>query len=169
MHGSSSYVTYHWSSLFITQVEKVNKFTQTLVEKLRADLTKMQTKSANAEKESKATKDVLLKEAHRIGDDFLALEKFVNLNYMGFHKILKKHDKMIPQAPCRQFYIAHLHQQPWVQGNYSDLLVSLSNVYSKLRGDTSGVQNDDSAQVRGVERGVWGVQITAGYLCPDCI
>ena len=129
------------------QVDKVNKFTQTLVEKLRADLTKMQAKAATAEKESKATKDVLLKEAHRIGDDFLALEKFVNLNYMGFHKILKKHDKMLPQAPCRQFYIAHLHQQPWVQGNYSDLLVSLSNVYSKLRGDTSGVQNDDSAQV----------------------
>jgi SPX domain protein involved in polyphosphate accumulation len=104
-------------------------------------------------------------EAQRIGDDFLALEKYVNLNYMvgsendndydfdcnnaaqfvscmvrsphvpavlhdrvkpaltqlamsssqGFHKILKKHDKCLPQAPCRQFYIAHLHQQPWVQ------------------------------------------------------
>ena len=37
------------------------------------------------------------------------------MNYMGFHKILKKHDKMLPHAPCRQFYIAHLHQQPWVQ------------------------------------------------------
>ena len=33
----------------------------------------------------------------------------------GFHKILKKHDKMLPHAPCRQFYVAHLHQQPWVQ------------------------------------------------------
>lgn len=33
----------------------------------------------------------------------------------GFHKILKKHDKCLPHAPCRQFYVAHLHQQPWVQ------------------------------------------------------
>lgn len=33
----------------------------------------------------------------------------------GFHKILKKHDKLLPHAPCRQFYVAHLHQQPWVQ------------------------------------------------------
>ena len=33
----------------------------------------------------------------------------------GFHKILKKHDKLLPHAPCRQFYITHLHQQPWVQ------------------------------------------------------
>lgn len=33
-----------------------------------------------------------------------------------------------------------------VQGNYSDVLVTLSNIYSRLRGDTSGVKNEDSAQ-----------------------
>lgn len=33
-----------------------------------------------------------------------------------------------------------------VQGNYSDLLVQLSNIYSQLRGDTSGQKNEDSAQ-----------------------
>ncbi len=68
----------------------------------------------------------------------------------GIHKILKKHDKMVPHAPCRQFYIAHLHQQPWVQGTYSDVLVHLSNVYSQLRGDTHGEKNEDASQV-----GVW--------------
>lgn len=128
------------------EVEKVNKFTQLLVEGLRGDLTKLQNKASNAEKENDATKAVLLKEAQRIGDEFLQLEKYVNLNYMGFHKILKKHDKALPHAPCRQFYVTHLHQQPWVQGNYSDLLVALSNVYSKLRGDTSGLKNEDAAQ-----------------------
>ena len=56
-----------------------------------------------------------LQKAKAIGDSFLQLEKYVNLNYMGFHKILKKHDKMLPATPCRQFYIAHLHNQPWVQ------------------------------------------------------
>ena len=35
-----------------------------------------------------------------------------------------------------------------LQGNYSDLLVQLSHVYSQLRGDTSGIKNEDSAQVR---------------------
>lgn len=54
---------------------------------------------------------------------------------------------MLPHAPCRQFYIAHLHQQPWVQGNYSGLLVQLSSIYSELRGDSSGVKNEDAAQV----------------------
>ena len=74
-------------------------------------------------------------EAQLIGDEFLHLEKYVNLNYMAAHKILKKHDKNMPHSPCRQFYISHLHSQPWVQGNYSDLLMSLSQVYSELRGD----------------------------------
>ncbi len=48
-----------------------------------------------------------------------------------------QHDKNLPQTPCRQFYISHLHNQPWIQGNYSDLLMSLSAVYSELRGDVA--------------------------------
>ena len=40
----------------------MNKFTNTLVEKLRLELGKMLTKAANAEKETQATKDILLKE-----------------------------------------------------------------------------------------------------------
>lgn len=39
----------------------------------------------------------------------------LGMKLQGFHKILKKHDKMLPHAPCQQFYIAHLHQQKWVQ------------------------------------------------------
>lgn len=85
-----------------------------------------------------------LQDAQVIGDEFLQLEKYVNLNYMGFHKILKKHDKNLPQSPCRQFYISHLHNQPWVQGNYSDLLVALSQVYSELRGDVAPGTAEDA-------------------------
>jgi SPX domain protein involved in polyphosphate accumulation/uncharacterized membrane protein YidH (DUF202 family) len=88
----------------------------------------------------------LLEEAKAVGDEFLALEKYVNLNYLGFHKILKKHDKNLPHAPCQQFYVAHLHHQPWVQGNYSGLLVQLSSVYAALRGDASGTKNEDASQ-----------------------
>jgi SPX domain protein involved in polyphosphate accumulation len=32
-------------------------------------------------------------EVDRVGQEFLKLEKYVNLNYTGFHKILKKHDR----------------------------------------------------------------------------
>jgi SPX domain protein involved in polyphosphate accumulation len=35
-------------------------------------------------------------EARQLGQDFLALEKFVNLNYQAFEKLLKNHDKLMP-------------------------------------------------------------------------
>ncbi|MEW5316474.1 MAG: hypothetical protein WDW38_007846 [Sanguina aurantia] len=139
------------AEMFFTKLEqdvaKVNKFTTHLVTELRSGLKNLQSKY-DRDPSNKDPMHVakLQQEAQAIGDKFLALEKFVNLNYMGFHKILKKHDKCLPHAPCRQFYIAHLHQQPWVQGNFSDLLVSLSNIHSLLRGDSAGTQNDDAAQ-----------------------
>lgn len=126
------------------EVKKINEFTDTLVTDLRSKLRNLIDRASK--ENTPEGKQQLAAEAKSIGDDFLALEKYVNLNYMGFHKILKKHDKCLPHAPCRQFYVAHLHQQPWVQGNYSDLLVSLSNVHSKLRGDTTGEKNEDAAQ-----------------------
>ena len=33
----------------------------------------------------------------------------------GFHKILKKHDKQLPETPCQSYYVQHLHSQSWVQ------------------------------------------------------
>jgi SPX domain protein involved in polyphosphate accumulation len=73
--------------------------------------------------------------------------RFVNLNLLGLHKILKKHDKKMPNRACRQFYIAQLHKQPWLSGQFSDVLVRLSGIFSTIRGDTSGVKNEDAAQV----------------------
>ncbi|GBG00375.1 vacuolar transporter chaperone [Raphidocelis subcapitata] len=131
------------------EVEKVGKFTGKVVDELRQRLANLKPKADAALQVAGATqeKDALMEEAKQVGEDYLALEKYVNLNYMGVHKILKKHDKMLPHSPCRQFYIAHLHQQPWVQGNYSDVLVYLSSVYSQLRGDATGKENKDAAQV----------------------
>jgi hypothetical protein len=65
---------------------------------------------------------------------------------MGFHKILKKHDKRLPN-PCRSFYIARLHEQSWIRGDYSDIIVSMSRVYSKLRGDEVLEEKDNAKQV----------------------
>eukprot|EP00775_Hariotina_reticulata_P007348 gene7348-7559_t len=109
------------------EVDKVGKFTQRIVNELRARLATMQPKADKAaQTEGQTAEKATLME--------------------GVHKILKKHDKLLPHSPCRQFYIAHLHQQPWVQGTYSDVLVQLSNIYSQLRGDTTGQKNEDAAQ-----------------------
>jgi SPX domain protein involved in polyphosphate accumulation len=73
------------------------------------------------------------------------LEKFVNLNFTGFHKILKKHDRRLPN-PCKAFYTARLHDQSWVRGDFSDVIVSMSRVYSALRGDEAVEAKDDAKQ-----------------------
>lgn len=127
-----------------SELKKISEFTEKLVKQLRSQTKALHARVSNAK--AGQEHEELMQEAQRLGDEFLSLEKYVNLNYLGFHKILKKHDKMLPHAPIRQFYISHLHNQPWVQGNYSDVLVLLSNIYSDLRGDTSGVKNEDSAQ-----------------------
>ena len=55
-----------------------------------------------------------------------------------------------------------------LQGNYSDLLVQLSNIYSQLRGDVSGVKNEDSSQAAfsfvGFKRSLW-LQVNWGQFC----
>jgi hypothetical protein len=74
------------------------------------------------------------------------LEKFVNLNFTGFHKILKKHDRRLPN-PCKNFYISRLHDQSWVRGDHSDIMVVMSRVYSALRGDVAVNEKESARQV----------------------
>ncbi|KAI8103362.1 hypothetical protein M9435_004701 [Picochlorum sp. BPE23] len=132
------------------EVDKIGRFTFDMVEDLRGRLYSLQRRvegRTEADLKNMSLSDELLKEAKSIGDEFLHLEKYVNLNYMGFHKILKKHDKQLPHSPCRQFYISHLHNQPWVQGSYADLLVTLGKVYAEIRGDVVESQPVDTSSV----------------------
>ena len=130
------------------EVDKIGGFTSSQVQSLRSRLYDLQQRivaaglhqaghgeGSDGSSDKAKLQEELLEEAKDIGDEFLQLEKYVNLNYMGFHKILKKHDKQLPHSPCRQFYISHLHNQPWVQGSYADLLVTLGHVYADIRGD----------------------------------
>jgi len=45
-------------------------------------------------------------------------EGTVNLQFRAFYKILKKHDKLLPFTPCRQFYMSRLQQQNWIDGDF---------------------------------------------------
>jgi hypothetical protein len=49
--------------------------------------------------------------------------------------------------PCKAFYTARLHDQSWVRGDYSDVMVTMSRVYEVIRGDEKVVSNDDEKQV----------------------
>ena len=82
-----------------------------------------------------------------IAQHFLQLEKYVNLNFTGFHKILKKHDRHLPN-PSKTFYISRLQNQTWVRGDYSDILVSISRVHSKLRINNTPANSHTNTEVR---------------------
>jgi SPX domain protein involved in polyphosphate accumulation len=126
--------------LIETEMTKVEKFTLEKVTELRQKIAEGE--SLNREDDREKMKDL----ADTIADDFLRLEKFVNINFMGFHKILKKHDKYLPNNPCKAFYVSRMHSKAWVRGDYSDLVVRLSHIYAMLRDDHVAAENKDASQ-----------------------
>jgi SPX domain protein involved in polyphosphate accumulation len=124
------------------QLSKVEKFTLAKVTELRHDLALVEAKLHKLPE----NKDELLEETDEIAEAFLRLEKYVNINFMGFHKILKKHDKHVPANPCKVFYVSRLHSQAWVRGDYSDLVVRLSTIYSTIRNDQAAPETADASQ-----------------------
>mmetsp|Transcript_31907 Transcript_31907/g.48936 ORF Transcript_31907/g.48936 Transcript_31907/m.48936 type:complete len:715 (+) Transcript_31907:208-2352(+) len=133
------------------EIAKIEAFTLSRVTELRARIDDIEYRVdvalAGAENNSSAL-DVktVEKDADDIAEQFLQLEKYVNINFMGFHKILKKHDKHVPNHPCKAFFITRLHAQAWVRGDYSDVVVKLSTVYSRLRNDQAAAENADESQ-----------------------
>ena len=124
------------------ELMKVEDFTTSKVKQLRDGLENVEAVTkTNKGKEMAGIKEQI----DGIGDEFLKLEKYVNLNFTGFHKILKKHDKNLPNK-CKAFYVSRMHGQAWVRGDYSDIVVRLSGVYSTLRGDVSAKEQATDSQ-----------------------
>lgn len=46
----------------------------------------------------------LVARARAMGQEYLELEGFVNLNYAALTKVLQAHDRLLPDAPCWAFY-----------------------------------------------------------------
>lgn len=123
------------------ELTKVEDFTLSRVTELRNKIKEAEDMIAGNTDNDKVTEL-----ADSIADDFLRLEKYVNINFMGFHKILKKHDKYLPNNPCKAFYVSRMHAQAWVRGDYSDLVVRLSQIYSQVREDHVAKENKDASQ-----------------------
>lgn len=84
------------------EMKKVDQFTQTQIRELQNAVSSLASEASSASEAS--DREELLSRAKSLGDSFLKLEKFVNLNLLGFHKILKKHDKNL-SVPCQRFYM----------------------------------------------------------------
>ena len=131
------------------ELAKVEQFTLTQVNKLREEIDVIEQtlkSSADVVQSAAADRGKIQTMVDLVAEEFLHLEKYVNLNFMGFHKILKKHDKYVPSNPCKAFYVSRMHAQAWVRGDYSDVVVRLSDIYATLRGDHTAEDKGGDSQ-----------------------
>jgi len=127
------------------ELHKVESFTLQRVTLLRSEISRIE-KAVGTIGQTPEEIERARGMADAVAGSFLTLEKYVNINFMGFHKILKKHDKNSPAHACKQFYINRMHNQAWVRGDYSDVVVRLSAIYAALRDDHVAEENNDAAQ-----------------------
>ncbi|KAL2200065.1 VTC domain-containing protein [Corynascus similis CBS 632.67] len=72
------------------------------------------------------------------------LAKFVQLNYTGFYKIIKKHDKMTGWH-LRPVFDTRLKAKPFYKENYDASVVKLSKLYDIVRTRGNPVKGDSAA------------------------
>ncbi|KAL2259414.1 hypothetical protein VTK26DRAFT_6918 [Humicola hyalothermophila] len=72
------------------------------------------------------------------------LAKFVQLNYTGFYKIIKKHDKMTGWH-LRPVFDTRLKAKPFYKENYDASVVKLSKLYDFARTRGNPVKGDSAA------------------------
>lgn len=72
------------------------------------------------------------------------LAKFTRLNYTGFQKIIKKHDKTT-KFTLKPVFQARLNTKAFYKDNYDNLIVKLSKLYDLVRTRGNPVKGDSAA------------------------
>ncbi|KIW05472.1 uncharacterized protein PV09_03359 [Verruconis gallopava] len=72
------------------------------------------------------------------------LARFTQLNYTGFQKIIKKHDKLTSWH-LKPVFAARLRAKPFFKDNYDAFIVKLSKLYDLVRTRGNPVQGDSAA------------------------
>lgn len=94
------------------------------------------------------------------------LALFTKLNYTGFHKIVKKHDKQTNRLLRKEFVQHYLSARPFYKENYDQLIVKLSKLFDLVRTRGHPVQGDASA---GGSQSAFVRQTTKYWVHPDNI
>ncbi|KAB5551129.1 VTC domain-containing protein [Coniochaeta sp. 2T2.1] len=91
------------------------------------------------------------------------LAKFVQVNYTGFYKIIKKHDK-ITGWHLKPVFESRLKAKPFYEENYDASVVKLSKLYDLVRTRGNPVQGDSAA---GGSQGSFIRHTTKYWVHPD--
>lgn len=88
--------------------------------------------------------EILEEELSDIIADVHDLAKFSRLNYTGFQKIIKKHDKKTGFI-LKPVFQVRLDAKPFFKENYDELVVKISQMYDFVRTSGQPIKGDSSA------------------------
>ncbi|KAH3899066.1 Vtc4p SCDLUD_004489 [Saccharomycodes ludwigii] len=109
--------------------------------------------------------EILEQELSSIIADVHDLAKFTRLNYIGFQKIIKKHDKKT-KFVLKPVFQVRLDSKPFFKENYDPLVVQISQLYDLVRTRGNPVLGDSSA---GGKQQNFVRQTTKYWIHPDNI
>ena len=122
------------------ELEKVysfqNKKYETLLEDVTARESELKEIDAQQSVDERQVK-AFLRELDDLTEECKELEKYSRINYSGFIKIVKKHDKLHIDYTVRPLLTVRLQACPFNKENYSPLLYRLSALYAGVRDNSS--------------------------------
>ncbi|KAF8340303.1 SPX-domain-containing protein [Cantharellus anzutake] len=107
---------------------------------------------------------VLEEEVAILVADIHDLALYTKLNFTGFIKIVKKHDKKTKRSLKATFVQDYLDKRPFYKFNYDSIIVKLSNLYNLVRTRGHPVEGDASA---GGSQSAFVRQTTKYWVHPD--
>ncbi|ORY57477.1 vacuolar transporter chaperone 4 [Pseudomassariella vexata] len=91
------------------------------------------------------------------------LSKFVQLNYTGFTKIIKKHDK-VTRWQLKPVWVTHMKSKPFYKEDYDAEIAKLSKLYNLVKTRGNPATGDSAA---GGSQGSFVRQTTKYWVHPD--
>lgn len=123
-----------FAELLDKELEKVYGFLVSKYDSLMSRLNKLEEQTTSEDKIKELNFDSFQKELEEILDEAQQLDGFYRLNYTGFFKIVKKHDKLHPQYPSvKSLLEVRLKELPFHSEELSPLLYRISFLYNVLR------------------------------------
>ncbi|KAG2233614.1 hypothetical protein INT48_001867 [Thamnidium elegans] len=120
-----------------SNLEKVYAFYKATMNTIKDEIEACATEISNLEQQDTLAMQIKI---NQVADDIARLEKFSRINYTGFLKIVKKHDRHTDYI-LRPMFMVRLNQCPfWKENEDNDaLLIKLSELFSIVReeGDNS--------------------------------
>lgn len=126
------------------EIQKVLDFRDVKIGELTRHVQYCEEKINTDSAKDEAGKKELETEISRVTDELVDLSGFTRLNYTGFIKILKKHDKHTAFM-LKPMFMIRLKSKPFFLETLDNLVYRLSKLFDKLRRGSTDVQDTDAA------------------------